>query len=153
MRSIWKDLPMEDSLVVVDGYIITDDGATNLLDDAWSFVLDQRAFGPRQLLVAFADDDGRFRSIAYARRTDPPEAALGPCIQHVGMGTALAIAYCDEPVVAGATPPDLAERFHAARSIAAYYGIHLVDWFACDDNMFRSSRLTLYPDDPWCKGL
>jgi hypothetical protein len=140
---------MENSLVVVDGYIVANDDATDLHDDAWSFVLDQRAFGPRRLLVTFADADGRFRSLAHARRTEPPEAALGPCIQHVGIGAAFAFAYCDEPVVAGAPPADLAERFRVARAIAAYYDVHLVDWFACDDHVFRSSRLTLYPEDPW----
>lgn len=140
---------MDSTLIVVDGYITTADVDTDLHDDAWSFVLDQRAFGPRRLLVAFADADGRFRGLAHARRTEPPEAALGPCIQHIGIGAAVAIAYCDEPVVADAPPPDLAERFDNARAIAAYYGIHLVDWFACDDHMFRSSQLALHPDEPW----
>lgn len=144
-----KEIRMESSLIVVDGYVATDRDDTNLREEAWSFALDQRAFGPRRLLVAFADPLGRFRSLAHARRTDPPEAALGPCIEHVGRGAAAAVAFCDEPVVEGPPPPELAERFDLARSITASYGIHLVDWFACDDQLFRSSRLALDPDGDW----
>lgn len=140
---------MESSLIVVDGCIATKDDDTNLRDDAWSLALDQRAFGPRRLLVAFAEADGRLRSIAHAPRTDPPELALSPCIQHCGIGAAAAIAYCDEPVSFGPPPPDLADRFGHARSVAAALGIHLVDWIACDDHVFRSSRMALHPDEPW----
>jgi hypothetical protein len=71
--------------------------------------------------AARSHTDGRFRGLAHCRRPDPPEAALEPCIQHVGRGAAAAIAFCDEPV----------------------------DWFACDDDTFRSSFLALRPDAPW----
>lgn len=140
---------MESSPIVVEGIVTTVEDDTNVRDDALSFALDQRAFGPGRLLVAFADADGRFRGLAHARRTDPHEAGLEPCIQRVGIGAAAAIAYCDEPVVAGPPPAGLADRFGHAVAIAQSYGIHLVDWFACDDHMFRSSRLALYPEDPW----
>jgi hypothetical protein len=140
---------MDSSLIVVEGYVATDADDTDLREEAWSFALDQRAFGPRRLLVAFADASGRFRSLAHARRTAPPEAALAPCIEHSGRGATAAVAFCDETVVDGPPPADLALRFALARSIAASYGVHLVDWFACDDHMFRSSRLALDPTGEW----
>ena len=140
---------MDSSLIVVDGYVATEEDDTDLREEAWSFALDQRAFGPRRLLVTFADGSGRLRSVAHARRTDPPEAGLAPCIEHVGLGATAAIAFCDEPVVEGPPPTDLVERFALARSIAASYGIHLVDWIACGDQMFRSSRLALDPEGEW----
>jgi hypothetical protein len=149
MRPIEKDVGMRTSLIRVGGYVATDRDHTNLRDDVWSFALDQRAFGPRRLVVAFADADGGFRGLAYARRTDPPEAALAPCIQHLGRGAAAAIAYCDEPVDDGPPAEDLGARFRVARAIAASYGVQLVDWIACDDQMFRSSQLALYPGAPW----
>jgi hypothetical protein len=106
-------------------------------------------YGPRRLLVAFADRDGRFRSIAHAPRTDPHEAALAPCVEHLGIGSAAAVAFSDEPVVEGPPPSDLRERFTLACSIAMSYSVHLVDWFACDDQLFRSSRIALYPGKEW----
>jgi hypothetical protein len=118
-------------------------------EESWSFALDQSAFGPRRLLVAFADGTGRFRSLAHAPRTDPPEPALGPCIEHVGRGAAAAVAFCDEPVVHGPPPSNLATRLARARSITASHGIHLVGWFACHDLSLRSSRLALQPDAEW----
>lgn len=140
---------MRNPFTVVDGYVPTLLDDTNLRDDVWSFALDQRAFGPRRLVVAFADRSGRFHGLAHTRRTDPPELALVPCIEHVGRGSAAAVAFCDEPVLEGPPPPDLAERLAFARSIAAPHGIHLVDWIACDDQLFRSSRLALEPDGDW----
>ncbi len=59
------------------------------------------------------------------------------------------MAFCDEPVVDGPPPPELGARFALARSIATAFGIHLVDWFACDDLRFRSSRLALDPEGDW----
>jgi hypothetical protein len=69
---------MKKPLIVVNGYVATDRDHPNLreLTGAVSFALDQRAFGRRRLLVAFADRAGRFRALAHTRRTDPPEAAL-----------------------------------------------------------------------------
>jgi hypothetical protein len=115
-----------------------------LRKDTWSLALDQRVFGPGRLLVAFAKRSGLLVTIAYTRRSDPPEMALDPCIQHCGRGAAAAVALCDEAV---APPPELAPRFALARSIAASHGNHLVDWIACDDQLFRSSRIAVYPDD------
>jgi hypothetical protein len=139
---------MGPQFIAVGGVVATELDDTNLREEAWSLCLDQRAFGPRKLLVAFADADGRFRSMAYADRTDPPEAALEPCIEHLGRGAAIAIAFCDEPVAEG-PPPGLGARFALAQSVALSHGVHLVDWFACDDDVFRSSRLALFPDEPW----
>ncbi len=132
---------MDSTLIVVDGLVATDKDRTDLRKEAWDFALDQRAFGPRRLLVAFAAGDGRFLTLAHTRRPDPPEAALGPCIDHSGRGAAAAVAFCDEPVKNGPPPPELVARFAKARSIAASYGVHLVDWIACDDDLFRCARL------------
>ena len=149
MRLMHDNAPAHRSLLVVDGMVATAADNTDLQKEAWSFALDQRAFGPRRVLVAFADPSGRFLSLAHARRPDPPEAALGPCIEHCGHGAAAAVAFCDELVSAGPPPADLAARFSLARSIAASYGVHLVDWIACDDLLLRSSRLALDPDGEW----
>jgi hypothetical protein len=140
---------MDSTLIVVEGYLVTPADHTDLREEAWSFALDQRVFGPRRLLVVFADRSGRFLGLAHAPRTDPPEEALGPCIEHVGLGAPAAIAYCDEPVPDGPPPPGLAGRFRRACAIAASYGVHLVDWIACDSLRFRSSRLALHPDGEW----
>jgi hypothetical protein len=140
---------MNDKLIVVDGYVATEKDKTNLRKDPWSFALDQRAFGPRRLVVAFANRRGRFLSLAHSRRTVPFEAALAACIEHSGQGARAAVAFCDERVKEGPPPPELAARFASARSIAGSYGIHLVDWIACDDQLFRSTRFALEPDSTW----
>ena len=136
-------------LVVVEGFRATGGQHINLLQDALSVALDQRAFGPRRLVVAFANRRGRLLALAHARRTDPPELALGPCIEHLGRGAAAAVAYCDEPVVKGPPPPEVAIRFAHARSIADSFGVFLVDWFACDDDLFRSAQMAVEPDGQW----
>lgn len=138
-----------DRVIVVEGYVATTTDRTDLREEAWSFALDQRAFGPRRLLVAFADRSGRLRSLAHTPRLEPPEEGLIPCISHLGRGAASALAFCDELIVAGPPPPDLEARFALARSITAANGIHLVDWFACDDRLFRSTRLALDPEGEW----
>jgi len=140
---------MGDSFIVVEGYRSTPADRTNLRDDAWSFALDQRAFGPRRLVVAFADPSGRLRTIAHAPRSDPPENALEACIRHLGWAGAAAVAYCDEEVEEGPPSPRLAIDFALRRSVAAGYGVHLVDWIACDDQLFRSSRLATAPAAEW----
>lgn len=137
---------MRNKPIVVDGYAATDKDTTDLREDTWSLALDQRAFGPRRLVVAFADRCGRLRGLAHAPRTEPAEAALAPCIQHLGRGAAAAVAFCDESVVEGPPPPEIGLRFALARSIASSYGIYLVDWIACDDQLFRSSRFALEAD-------
>jgi len=143
---------MKEQLIVVDGFRATGKDKTDLRTDAWSMALDQRAFGPRRLMVAFANRKGRLLALAHTRRTDPPEVALGPCIDHLGRGAVAAVAFCDERIKWGPPPPEVAERFAAARSIAAEFGIHLVDWFACDDQVIRSSRLALQLDGPHLDG-
>lgn len=148
-RPQWKGNLMDSSLVVVDGYVAAENDTIDLRQEAWAWALDQRAFGPRRLLVAFSDRTGRFRGLAHTRRLDPPELALAPCIKHIGAGAEAAVAFCDELVANGPAPEDLSARFTLARSIAASYGIHLVDWFACDDQLFRSSHLALDPGGGW----
>lgn len=142
---------MEEQFVVVEGMVHRGGlgDSFNLHTDAWSLALDQRAFGPRRLMVAFADIDGNVISIAHTERLDPPEDGLDPCIRHLGVGAVLAIAFCDEAVADGPPPDDLRRRFFEATSIAASSGVHLVDWVACDDYLFRSSRLAIFPDEEW----
>ena len=138
-------MPLPPGFIVVDGYVPTAADDTNLRDEVWDFALDQRCFGPRLLLVAFADADGTFRGLSFTKRLLVPEDALDACIQHLGVGSAAAVAYCDEPVLEGPPPDDTAERFAHARAVARWHGIHLVDWIACDDDRFRSFRLALEP--------
>jgi len=110
---------MECPLIVVDGFAVDPSTELDLREETWSLALGQREFGPRRLLVAFADADRHWRTLAHCRRTDPPEAALQPCIRHVGRGMAYAVALCDEPVVMGPPPPDLEERFTRAAEVAS----------------------------------
>lgn len=70
--------------LVVDGYVATAAHKTNLRYEAMTLALDQRAFGPRRLLAAFSDAEGRLLSIAHTRRTRPPELALPACIDYLG---------------------------------------------------------------------
>jgi hypothetical protein len=137
------------SSIVVDGYVragTLDDQSPldNLRTGVWSFALDQRAFGPRKIVVAFADCDGSFRGLAYTDHTDPPELSFDACIQFLGAGAAAAIAFCDQPVTDGAPPAEFVELFDRARQIAADYGIRLVDWIACDDDRMRSNRVPIF---------
>jgi hypothetical protein len=121
----------------------------NLRDEGWSLCLNQRVFGPRRLLMVFADRDGTTRGIAHAPRIDPPEQMLPAYIDYLGAGAAAAVVYCDEPVRWGPPPPELTERFEQARATCAESGIHLVDWFCCDDELFRSSRFALEDPGEW----
>lgn len=140
---------MDDRPIVVEAVVPTRQDRTNLRQDAWSIALDQRAFGPRRLVVAFASRTGRFRGLAHTERTEPPELALACCLDRMGRGASAAIAFCDESVADGVQPDDLAERFERAASTAHEYGVHLVDWISCDDQSFRSARLALHPDEEW----
>ena len=77
-------------------------------------------------------------SLPRARVHPPSRPARGrACGVHrvLGARAKAAIVFCDEPVAWGPPPDDLAE-VRLARSIAASYGIHLVDWFGCDDEVF-----------------
>ncbi|WP_162802151.1 hypothetical protein [Ornithinimicrobium murale] len=140
--------------IVVDGYTVTDPESSevgNLRDDAWSLVLDQRAFGPRKLLVFFADADGTMRRMAITDRVEPIDPAFLACLIHLGHGAEAAVAYLDEPVQLGAPSKESTERFARLRQMAASCGITLVDWFSCDDDQFRSARLShpLRPGEDW----
>lgn len=118
-------------------------------DDAWTMCLDQRRFGPRRLVVAFADAEGHHIGLSHAPRTDPPWYAMACCLDNFGPGPAAAIVYHDEPVAWGPPPPEQLCAFELARDVAASYGVHLVDWFACDDRMYRSMRVAADPEGEW----
>jgi hypothetical protein len=120
----------------------------------WELALDQRAFGPRRVLVACADRDGTLLELAHSERTDPPELAFGLCLRTADPATVAAVAYCDEPVDVDASEAELdatIDRYLEARRFAAdHLGVHLVDWIACDDQVMRSFRLLYEPDaDLW----
>lgn len=112
------------------------------------FALDQRAFGPRQLMVAFAAYDGRFLGLLYTDRMDPIEDALEVCLLHAeaeGLrGSAPAVAavvLCDQPVVDASAMPQVEAMFERARPVAARHRVHLVDWIGCDDDTFCCARM------------
>lgn len=138
---------MEHTVLVVEGYVAT--GRIDLREEMWGLALDQRAFGPRRLVVAFADASGRLLTLAHTTRTDPSELALEACIMHLGKGAAAAVAFCDEPVVVGPPSPALAERFAHQCVVSARHGVHLVDWFSCDDCSIRSSRIAIDGTCDW----
>lgn len=137
----------EEDLIVVGGVAPNPAFEHELLPDmVVGFALDQRAFGPRQLMVAFAAYDGRFLALLHARRTDPVDRALEACLQHfdaLGRGGethAAAVALCDEPVTDGPAPPRFLSTFERARTTARRHGVHLVDWIGCDDELIRFAR-------------
>jgi hypothetical protein len=137
------------SLIVVEGVV---PAVESELDDVpnqiWAYAMDQRAFGPRKLLVVFTNAVGRLRVLAFANRTNRPLLALEACLDYLGPGAAAAVALCDEPVAPGPMSGELLERFAEARIRAEAYGVHLVDWIACDDDAFRAVRLlTLTPSE------
>jgi hypothetical protein len=141
-----------DDDLVVSGLRATKRARIDLTDERelFGFALDQRAFGPRRLVVTFADRRGRLRTIAHTPRTDPPELALEACIAVMGRGAASAVAFADEPAVEGTLPPqDLPERWARARATAEAAGIRLVDWFACDDLAVRSTWIAVHGARPW----
>ena len=140
-----------DGLIVVDGVEPNPEFDHDPLpDQILGIALDQRAFGPRQLMVAFAAYDGRFLALLWARRTDPVGLALQACLLHfdtIGRGgeeEAAAVVLCDEPVADGPNPPGFLARFEGARRVARTHGVHLVDWIGCDDDRFRCARLRTF---------
>lgn len=105
-----------------------------------SLALDQRAFGPRKLWVAFGERDGTFLGLAYTRRIEPIDAAFEACLDYLGSQAATAVAFLDEAVSAGKPPSSVWERFDRLRALAVVYGVTLVDWISCDDELIRTTR-------------
>lgn len=120
-------------------------------DQILGIALDQRAFGPRTLMVVFAAQDGRFLLLTYTPRTDPIDDALEYSLRHFdalgrgGESHAAAVVLCDQPVEEGPVPPEFTATFERAQDIAGRHAVHLVDWFACDDDRIRCARLHTYP--------
>jgi hypothetical protein len=142
---------VEPTTIVVEGVVAVDPKELLLREEMWEIALDQQAFGPCRLLVATADRAGHLLAIAHTVRTVPPELALACCLDHLGRGAAAAVAFSDEPVSWGPPPPDLGEKFAIARETAAAFGVHLLDWLACDfeTELFRSTRIALEPGSEW----
>lgn len=148
-----KSVPTE-TVIVVDGYVATDPESPenlNLRDDVWSVALDQRAFGPRKLLVFATRADGQMLSVAITDRVEPVDDAFRACLTHVGDGAVAAVAYLDEPVQCGPPTTQFMERFARLQDVAASLGITLVEWISCDDDIFRAARLSdpLRADEDW----
>jgi len=68
------------SITIVEGYHYTGDGLDLSGTDFWDLALDQRAFGPRQLVVVTARRDGAVLGLAHCERTELPELALQCCL-------------------------------------------------------------------------
>ena len=101
------------STTIVEGYRYTGDDLDLSGPDFWGFAVDQRAFGPRRLVVVTARSDGAVLGLAHCERTEPPELALKCCLAALGDGD-IAVAYSDEPV--SADPPiGLRDRLDTAR--------------------------------------
>jgi hypothetical protein len=136
------------STTIVEGYHCTGDDLDLSGTDFWGFALDQRAFGPRQLVVVTATRDGAVLGLAHCERTELPELALKCCLAALDDGAAAAVAYSDEPV--SADPPiGLCNRMNTARVAAREFGVHLLDWIMCDDIQMRSMRMTLEECNHW----
>ena len=136
------------STIIVEGYRYTGDDVDLSGNDLWRFALDQRAFGPRQLVVVTARGDGALLGLAHCELTEPPEFALECCLDTLDDGAAAAVAYSDEPVSAE-TPLGLRGRLDTARIAAREFGVHLVDWIMCDPIQMRSMSITLEAYNPW----
>jgi hypothetical protein len=145
---------MEPDTIVVELVVAEDPKEMSLRHDVWSLAMDQRAFGPGRLLVAGADRDGHLLAIAHTTTTDPVELGLACCLDHMFNSAVIplaAVAFNDEPVRMESPPADLDLRFDEARETAAQFGVHLVDWFACDGDseIMRSTRIALNPGAEW----
>ena len=148
-----RSWPHREQTIVVDGIGPNPEfDHEPLPEQILGIALDQRAFGPRRLMVAFAAYDGRFLSLLFTRRTDPVDHAVKGCLLHFdalgrcGEARAAAVVLCDEPVAEGPAPQSFVDKFERARRLARTHGVHLVDWIGCDDDMFRAARLrTLLP--------
>ena len=145
---------MDQDLVVVELVVAVDPKEMSLREDAWSMAMDQQVFGPGNMLVGTADRAGHLLGIAYTRTTDPLSLGLACCLEH-SFNSALppeaAIIFNDEPLQMEPPPDDLGARFEALRETAAAFGVHLVDWFACDakTEFIRSTRIALGTHRPW----
>jgi hypothetical protein len=68
---------MSTSLIVVEGVVpVAESEFDDVPNQIWAYAMDQRAFGPRRLLVVFTNAAGRLRCLAYAN----PNGPAAPCI-------------------------------------------------------------------------
>jgi hypothetical protein len=103
---------MTNRLIFVDGVVPVE---KTELDDVrakvWSYALDQRAFGPRKLLVAFTEANGQLRVLAHANRTSRSLSSFEACLDYLGVCAAAAVAFCDQRVAAGPPSPEFLAHF------------------------------------------
>lgn len=143
-RTRIRPIPRDHGAVV--SLVPTRRNTMNLRVAPWRYTLVQREFGPRRLIVMFADQHGRLRGLIHTGRTDPPEVALVRCLDRFRRRAVAVAAYCDEPVHDEPRPDDLDERFVLASQLCAARGLHLVDWYLCDDIYIRSLRGSIVSD-------
>lgn len=143
------------ALFVVECLRSTDEDDTNLIRDHMSFLLDQRAFGPRRLLIFFTDERADMHYLTHCPRHDDLLVAVMCSIDtvmhgnpHAQQHVRAAVVFNDEPVSED-IPGNLAQRFEAVSAVFAAHGITLVDWWMCDDQLFRSMRFSVDPNQPW----
>jgi hypothetical protein len=135
---------MDQTTIVVEAFVATDPEDMSLRDDRWGLALDQQAFGPGRILVAAGDRAGHLH----------PKFALACCLEHLfslALVPAAVVVFNDETVRMAPPPPDLELRFRSAQECVAQFGVHLVDWFACDalSELIRSTRLAIDPGSEW----
>lgn len=145
---------MDQDLIVVELVVAVDPKEMSLRDDCWSMAMDQQVFGPGNMLVGAADRAGHLLAIAYTTTTSPLDLGLACCLEHLFNSAVMpeaAIMFNDEPLRMEPPPDDLGPRFGALRETAAEFGVHLVDWFACDakTELIRSTRIALGTHKPW----
>lgn len=151
---------MNTELVTVECLVASRKAKEHILTEVWGLALDQRAFGPRRLVVVCTDGKGWLRTITHCPRLTTPERGLDPCLQMARRRQGRhrlvsAVALCDEPVVAEAPLHELdaiRARFVDAQSRAWVHGFKLLDWIACDDDQFRSFRVAGGEAPWWVEG-
>src|SRR5262245_36116299 len=81
-------------LAIFDGYRYTGKEPNLSTDDAWTFALDEPAFGPRWLVVVAAGQGSGVLGLAHGQQTDPPELALKGGLDGLDDAAAAAASTC-----------------------------------------------------------
>jgi hypothetical protein len=146
----WQEVETEGGVTVVNHFRYGAGDPPDLSTELQlAIAMDQRAFGPGQLVVATTDRDGLLLRLSHTDQTEPPEAALAYCLDAPGAGARAVVAYSHEEVTDGLAPTELVERFAAARAVAALHDLHLVDWWQCDEERMRSLKFGWSMDAEW----
>lgn len=135
---------------VVEGFFVESDEMIDLRTSCWSLARDQRAFGPNQLFVGFADAKCTLIGLAFTDLGDDSRTALARCLSFRCAGAEFVVAWCDETIPAATEVTSESTRFDDLRAVARRAGVGLVDWISCDSTQARSLRLACDPSmDAW----